>query len=93
MWSDVNQDSTPEKKEEFEIKKQMLAEKFPEYQIEFIERSAGHDYRAEYDKDLMAGDAPDVFTGFSYTDIPTRMKDGSVADITKLAAQKGRSWY
>lgn len=84
MTSSVTQDSTEEDKANFELTKQKFAEKFPEYHIEWVTTPGGTDYRSQYDKDLMAGNAPDVFEQFSYTDIPTRIENGTIAEITDL---------
>lgn len=49
---------------------------------ESITPQGGTDYRQEYDKALMAGTAPAIYTQFSYTDIPSRIENGTIADIT-----------
>lgn len=84
MWSKITSDSSQVDKdaEEFMLKK--LAEKFPDIEIKLIKKPVSTDYRQEYDKALMAKQAPDLFAEFSYTDIPTRIKNGTVADITDL---------
>ena len=61
-----------------------LQEKFPDIEFDFkTPPTGGSDYRQEYDKALMAGTAPAIYTGFSYTDIPARLENGTVAEITK----------
>ena len=61
-----------------------IQEKFPDIEFEFLTMPAGGaDYRQEYDKALMAGTAPSIYRMFSYTDIPARLENGTVADITK----------
>ena len=61
-----------------------LKEKFPNINFDFKTAPAGGtDYRQEYDKALMAGTAPAIYDMFSYTDIPARLENGTVADITK----------
>lgn len=84
MWSSTNEDSTPVAKELEALKDKELAEKFPNIKINKVVKAMGTDYRQEYDKALMAGKAPDFFVEFSYTDIPTRIENGTVADITNI---------
>ena len=84
MWSFVSEDSTQLAKDTEALQDKMLAEKFPDINIKKVSKAATTDYRQEYDKALMAGVAPDIFTQFSYTDIPTRIKNGTIADITDL---------
>lgn len=61
-----------------------IQKQFPDINFEFKTPPAGGaDYRQEYDKALMAGTAPAYFSQFSYTDIPARLENGTVADITK----------
>lgn len=43
---------------------------------------AGTDYRQQYDKALMAGDAPTVTNLLPYVDVQTRAANGMIADIT-----------
>lgn len=61
-----------------------LEEKFPDINVEFTTLPQGSTYRQEYDKALMAGTAPSITNIFSYTDIPERINNGTVADITKF---------
>lgn len=84
MWSKITSDSSQVDKdaEQFMIKK--LEEKFPDIEVKLIKKPVSTDYRQEYDKALMAKQAPDIFPEFSYTDIPTRIKNGTIADITDL---------
>ena len=84
MWSETNEDSEPVAKELEALQDQALAEKFPNIKINKVIKTMGTDYRQEYDKALMAGNAPDFFAGFSYTDIPTRIENGTIADITYI---------
>ncbi len=86
IWSETNEDSEPVAKELEALQDQALAEKFPNIKINKVIKTMGTDYRQEYDKALMAGNAPDFFAGFSYTDIPTRIENGTIADITNLVA-------
>ena len=83
LWTKQTQDAEPEDKEYHDAWFAKLQEKFPE--VNFVEAipPAGSDYRQEYDKALMAGTAPAFTTMFSYTDIPTRLRNGTIAEITK----------
>lgn len=84
MWTDIGEDSTEAEKELEAWKDEALAKKFPNIKINKIVKAYGTDYRQEYDKSLMAGNAPDIFTMFSYTDIPQRIENGTIADISGL---------
>lgn len=87
MWSHVTSDS---KQTAIDAENRMLekvAEKFPDYKLELIKQPHSTDYRQDYDKALMAGNAPDIFSEFSYTDIPTRISNGTIADITSLVTE------
>ena len=86
MWSGVGEDATDVEKELEAMTDAALAEKFPNIKINKIVKAMGTDYRQEYDKALMADQAPDFFAGFSYTDMPTRIENGTVADISNLVA-------
>ena len=84
MWTSITE-STPEHEVKLqEMLEERLAEKFPDIKVEFINRLAGKEYREEYDKAMMAGEEPTIYHMFSYTDIPTRIEKGTIADITKL---------
>lgn len=84
MWSKITSDSSEASiaAENFMLEK--VAEKFPEYELKLIKQPHSTDYRQDYDKALMAGNAPDIFAEFSYTDIPSRIKNGTIADITSF---------
>lgn len=83
LWTKLTQDAKPEDKESHDEWFAALQAKFPE--VNFVEamQPTGGDYRQEYDKALMAGTAPAFWAQFSYTDIPTRIENGTIADITK----------
>lgn len=85
-WDKPNNDAEPWIKEVYDAKMARVREKFPE--IEIIDKAVnfGSDYRQEYDKALMSGEAPTYFTMFSYTDIPIRIKNGTVREMTKYVA-------
>jgi len=89
MWTSVGDDANDFAKELEALKDQALAEKFPNIKINKVLKVTGTDYRQEYDKALMAGEAPDIFASFSYTDIPTRIENGTIADITELVKDWG----
>lgn len=84
LWSHITQDSDPADIEAHNETLKYWEETFPHIKVEEIPMSAGTDYRQEYDKALMANNAPDMVSIFSYTDIPSRIKNGTVADITDL---------
>ena len=83
LWSKQTQDALPEDVEYHDAYMAVLKEKFPDIIFEEAIMPQGGDYRQEYDKALMAGKEPAFIAMFSYTDIPTRSKNGTVADITK----------
>ncbi len=82
MWSRITSDSSQVDKDAEQFMIEKLAEKFPDIEVKLIHKPMSTDYRQEYDKALMAKQAPDLFVEFSYTDIPTRIKNGTIADIT-----------
>lgn len=85
MWSKTGADAEEVAVKLNEESEKRLIEKFPEYNFEFLrEPTGGVDYRQEYDKALMAGTEPSFYTKFSYTDIPARIENGTVADITSF---------
>ncbi len=84
MWSEIGEDATEIDKELEAWMDEALAAKFPNIKINKVIKPTGTDYRQEYDKALMANTAPDIFTRFSYTDIPSRIENGTIADITDL---------
>lgn len=85
MWLKPGEDDLEWKVETNDRMEKALVEKFPEINFEFLRAPVGGvDYRQEYDKALMAGTEPSFFTQFSYTDIPARIENGTVADITKF---------
>lgn len=83
LWTNVTEDSPQAVKDIQADLEQRIAEKFPDYEVEFIPK-VYTDYNQDYDKALMAGNAPDAFDMFSYTAIPTRIDNGTIADITDL---------
>ena len=83
LWTNVTQDSSQAVRDAQAQLEKNIAEKFPNYVVEFIPK-VYTDYNQDYDKALMAGNAPDAFDMFSYTAIPTRISNGTIADITDL---------
>ncbi|MBE7043915.1 MAG: extracellular solute-binding protein [Ruminococcaceae bacterium] len=83
LWIKPSQDATEADLITHERLMEDLTEKFPEINFDIALPPQGADYRQEYDKALMAGTAPAFVNIFSYTDIPQRIKNETVADITK----------
>lgn len=83
LWTKPTQDASESTRALHDMQMEDLKKKFPE--VEFVEEiaPAGTDYRQEYDKALMANRAPAFNTIFSYTDIQTRINNGTIADITE----------
>ena len=85
LWNKPGEGDTEWKIETNDRMEKALTEKFPNVNFEFLRAPAGGvDYRQEYDKALMAGTEPSIYTMFSYTDIPARIENGTVAEITKF---------
>ena len=84
MWTKVGEDADEFAKELEALQWESLENEFPNIKINKVLKVTGTDYRQEYDKALMANQAPDVFFNFSYTDISSRIQNGTIADITKL---------
>lgn len=83
LWTKPTQDAKPEEIEYHDKYMADLKAKFPDVIFEEAITPEGSDYRQEYDKALMAGTAPAFMNILSYTDIPTRIENGTIADITK----------
>ncbi len=86
MWTKVSQDANEGKKEVYEKEMELIKAKFPQYEIIDIVAPTGGGISMEYDKALMAGEAPSFINALTYNEIPTRIKNGTVADITELVA-------
>ena len=69
-------------KQRFEFIKGKVEAKFPDYDIEWTRMAPGTDYRQQYDKLLMSGDGPTLWGSLPFVDIQTRMRNGTIADIT-----------
>lgn len=85
-WDKPSNDADQSVKDLYEARMARVRAKFPN--IEIIDKSVNFagDYRQEYDKALMSGTAPTYFTMFSYTDIPGRIQNGTVRDMSKYIA-------
>lgn len=83
LWTKPSQDAKEDEIQRHDEWLAMMKEKFPNVIFDEVVKPGGTDYRQEYDKALMAGTAPAYMAEFSYTDIPSRIKNGTVADITK----------
>lgn len=84
LWLKPSEDATERSIEINRRREEALLKQFPEFEFEFLREPSGEtDYRQEYDKALMAGTAPSIYTRFSYTDIPARVANKTIADITK----------
>lgn len=58
--------------------------RYPEIEIVSVFSPAGTDYRQQYDKALMAGEAPTVTNLLPYVDVQTRAANGMIADISSF---------
>lgn len=81
----------------YELREKTFKEKYPNYEIEYRSLATGTDFRQEYDKALMAGLGPTVASFLPYVDIPARIANHTVADITKFVAdwdlkKSGKVW-
>lgn len=83
LWTKPTQDAKQDDIDYHDKQMAALKEKFPNVIFDEAIPPAGTDYRAEYDKALMAGTAPAFYNGFSYTDVPTRITNGTIADVTE----------
>jgi len=82
-WEKPLDDASDVTKAIYEAKMQRIRDKFPNVNIVDIADSGDSGYRQRYDKALMAGNAPTYYSRFSYTDIPTRIKNKTLADISE----------
>src|SRR5690554_2471890 len=58
--------------------------RFPDVEIVSVFSPAGTDYRQQYDKALMAGEAPTVTNLLPYVDVQSRAANGMIADISSF---------
>lgn len=82
-WDKPNDTALPWQKKLYEDKINKFKKKYPWIKIVDKSLAPGIDYRQKYDQALLAGEAPTVTNIFPYVDIPTRAKEGSIADITE----------
>lgn len=87
LWTKPTQDAKDYVVAMHDRTMEALRKEFPDINFEEkIPPQGGTDYRQEYDKALMAGTAPAFTDVFSYTDIPSRIENETIADITKYVA-------
>lgn len=84
LYEQFDAAQTEGEKQQYELYKKAVAEKFPNLEVDWQSWVPGSDYREQYDKLLMAGNAPTAAHIFSYTDIPTRVANNSIADISNF---------
>ena len=78
------QDDDPESSWQlFEYRSEILEAQFPDIEFDWQRFAPGEDYRQQYDRQLMAGIAPIVGMQFPYVDIPTRLANGTIREITE----------
>lgn len=77
-------DATEADKEVHDLMISKAKEKFPHITIEEEIMIPSSDYRQQYDRDLLSGLAPTASTILPFVDIPTRIQNGTIADITEL---------
>ncbi|MCH5138371.1 extracellular solute-binding protein, partial [Clostridiaceae bacterium UIB06] len=58
--------------------------KYPNVELELVNFGSATDYRQEYDKQLMAGTAPDVIDFLPFVDIPSRIANHTVGDLSEF---------
>ena len=75
-------DATDAAKQSWERYKGEVEKKFPDVEFVWTRLAPGTDYRQQYDQLLMAGDGPTVTHQFPYVDVQTRLRDGTIAEIT-----------
>ena len=84
LWRKPGADAAEATLKVYEAFNAKFKAKFPHIEVQDDALKAGTDYRQEYDIALMAGDAPTAIDFLPYVDIPTRIKNHTVADITEL---------
>ncbi len=84
LWDKPNSDGKPVDVEIYNKSVELVTAKYPNIQIDWQSLAPGVDYRQQYDKALMAGTAPTATKMFPYVDIPTRIGNGTIAEITDL---------
>lgn len=84
LWDKPNSDAKPVDTDMYNKTLELVAAKFSNITIDWQSLAPGVDYRQQYDKALMAGTAPTATKMFPYVDIPTRIANGTIAEITDL---------
>jgi multiple sugar transport system substrate-binding protein len=83
-WHPYGADALDGQKKSIELTVKRFQDKYPNIQVKAIPIVPGTDYRQQYDKALMSGEEPTVWRLFPSCDVPTRAKNGTVADVTDL---------
>lgn len=83
VWGPLENYSEVEK-ESWKYCVEEFRHRYPEIEIVSIFSPAGTDYRQQYDKALMAGEAPTVTNLLPYVDVQTRAANGMIADISSF---------
>ena len=83
LWEKPFPDSNPAEIAQYELREKRFKEKFPNVEVEYKNWFSNTDYRQEYDKALMAGNAPAVIAQLPYVDVPSRIANKTIADITE----------
>jgi ABC-type glycerol-3-phosphate transport system substrate-binding protein len=83
IWGPAS-DATENGKKQFQFTIGEFKKRYPTIELTIDTPLPGSDYRQQYDRALMAGNAPDVTAMFPPVDIPTRAKNGTIKDITAL---------
>jgi ABC-type glycerol-3-phosphate transport system substrate-binding protein len=83
IWGPAS-DATESSKARFQFTLDEFKKRYPNVDLTVDTPLPGTDYRQQYDRALMAGNAPDVTNMFPPVDIPTRAQNGTIRDITSL---------
>ncbi|RED65508.1 ABC transporter substrate-binding protein [Cohnella phaseoli] len=84
LWEKPQPDAPKGKVEAYNAMMAKVKQKFPNIEIQDETLKPGTDYRQEYDKALMANEAPTGWRELPNVDIPTRIKNGTIADISEF---------
>lgn len=84
FWHRVFGDSPEGERKALEYTLKMVKKNLKNINVVAEPITPGVDYRQQYDKALMAGDAPTVWYLIPPVDIPARAENGTIADITGL---------
>ncbi len=83
VWGPLENYSEAEKKS-WTFCVEEYRKRYPNVEIVSTFSPAGTDYRQQYDKALMAGNAPTVTNLLPYVDVQTRAANGMIADISSF---------